>query len=305
MKIGVTGATGFIGRSVLAKSNDGKHQVVPLVRRASNLPSEHVIGDIAFPLKAALPTLDAVIHLAGLAQRPRGDPETAKQLIHSANVDGTRHVLDASIAAGVTHFTLVSSIKVHSEKTEPGRLLRETDICEPQDIYGASKKEAERLVIEKCSEAGISYTIIRPPIVYGAGVGGNFGRLAALARLSIPIPLGSINNARSMLYVENLADFILITLQHDAAKESIFLVSDGDDVSTSDLLRALGKVQNRTVRLIPAKPLQFALKLLGLNAWNDSLFGNLQIDGVRAQQCLNWVPPYDLKAGLNNSFRNS
>jgi nucleoside-diphosphate-sugar epimerase len=302
MKVGVTGATGFVGRSLVSKLSSDNYQVVPMVRGISHLKNEYLIGDVSLPLKGNFPDLDAVIHLAGLAHIHERDERDAKRRFFSANVDGTRRVLDASIAAGISHFIFVSSVKVHGEKTATGSPFVETDICDPEDIYGESKQEAERLVLNKCHEAGVAYTIIRPPLIYGRGVGANFKKLAALARAPFPVPLGSINNRRSLIYVENLADIISAALNSDAALDQIFLVSDGQDVSTSELLSQLAKAQNRSIRLLPAKPLRLGLGLAGMTEVRDRLFSNLQVDSSHVRQSLGWIPRFDLATGLADSF---
>jgi nucleoside-diphosphate-sugar epimerase len=302
MRIGVTGATGFVGRSVVDKLAIDNHHVVPLVRTPANLPNEYVIGDVSLPLKGNFPELDAVVHLAGLAHIHEPNQREAERRFYAANVDGTRRVLDAAIAAGISHFIFISSVKVHGEKTATGRPFVETDICNPEDIYGTSKQEAERVVLEKCSAAGAAYTIIRPPLVYGRGVGANFKRLAALARTPLPLPLGSINNLRSLIYVENLAHLIVVALTNKSALGKIFLVSDGQDVSTSELLYLLAKAQNRNVRLLPSAPIRVGLNLLGMTAVHDRLFSSLQVDNSYARRSLGWVPPFDLATGLAKSF---
>lgn len=302
MKVGVTGATGFVGRSVVSKLVSDNHQVVPMVRGISHLKNEHVMGDVSLPLKGNFPDLDAVIHLAGLAHIHERDESEAKRRFFSANVDGTRRVLDAAFMAGISHFIFVSSVKVHGEKTTAGQPFVETDTCNPEDIYGESKKEAERLVLNKCNEAGVAYTIIRPPLVYGRGVGANFKKLAALARAPLPVPLGSINNRRSLIYVENLADIISAALNSDAAINQTFLVSDGQDVSTSELLSQLAVAQNRSLRLLSAKPLRLALDLLRMTEIRDRLFSSLQVDTSHVRQSLGWMPRYNLVTGLAKCF---
>lgn len=302
MKVGVTGATGFVGGAVVNQLVGDNHHVVPLVRHISRSPNEHVMGDVSAPLKGGFPAFDAVIHLAGLAHIYETDQREAKRRFFSANVDGTRRVVNASIASGISHFIFVSSVKVHGEKTAPGQAFIETDAYNPEDAYGESKQAAERLVMEKCAEAGVAYTIIRPPLVYGRGVGANFRKLAALARLRFPVPLGSINNQRSLVYVENLADIISTVLTSDAAINQIFLVSDGQDVSTSELLKQLAKAQSTRLRLLPAKPVRLGLDLLGMNEVRDRLFSNLQVNSSHMRQTLGWKPRFDLLAGLAKSF---
>lgn len=304
MKVGITGPSGFVGRPLHKRLLKEGYQVVPLTRYPSGLDDEHVIGDVRAIAVANFPRLDAVIHLAGMSYTSERNAQIAESVLYSVNVEGTRRLIEAAAAAGVSNFIFVSSVKAHGESSAPNRPFSENDELQPRSAYGRSKQSAEILVRRMCDSAGISYTILRPPLIYGKMVQGNFLKLAMLSRSPLPLPLGSIQNARSFIYVENLIDIVLRTLFCGNASGEAFLVSDGVDVSTSELLRLLANAQNRQLRLLPSAPIRALVQKLNLSSTYDRIFSNLQVDSSLIKEKLGWTPVYNLQDGLINSFRD-
>ncbi len=301
MRVGVTGANGAIGKFTLERLRQAGHHAVPLVRNPAGLQDEHVIGDITMPLVQRLPLLDAIVHLAALTHiQQRASLETDNDFSR-VNVTGTQNILAAAAVAGIQHFVFVSSVKVHGETSPNGQPYTEASALSPMDAYARSKVTAEKLVNDYCRQSDISFTIVRPPLVYGKDVGPNFQKLAKLAKSWFPLPLGDINNARSLIYVENLADFIVNIAANQSARNKTFLVSDGTDVSTSELLKMLAWVQGRQARLWSAKILRYILLLFGMNGIHDRLFSDLQIDTSLARRKLAWYPPYSVSDALAKS----
>lgn len=301
MKVGVTGASGFVGKAVLARLQNSPFKVIPLVRTASGLDNEIILGDLERLTANDFPQLDFLIHLAALTHVV--GPETAKSArrFHEVNVVGTQKLLQTAIAAGVHRVFFMSSVKVHGESSQ--QPFTEADIPKPEDAYGRTKLEAEKLVGLLCTRADVSYTIIRSPLVYGKGVGANFSKLAAIAKMPFPLPLDSIHNARSLIHVDNLADAIVHILISERADGHIFLVSDGEDVSTSNLLRLLAKVQGRiNIRLMPSWPVRLILTKLGKEGLLNRLFSSLQVDSRKIRMEFGWTPPRDLTSAMAETF---
>ena len=258
MKVLVTGASGFIGRCLCTALISRGHDVVaPLRDRGSRgpMPTGVDAQPVADPLspQALAPLLanvEAVVHLAA---RVHIMAETALDPLaefRRVNVEGTRAVAEAAQAAGIRHFVFLSSIKVNGEgRPAP---YSEADVPRPTDPYGQSKLDAERIV--QSIDRSLAWTILRPPLVYGPGVGGNFRRLLRLAGVASrwPLPLGGIDNLRSMIFVDNLTDAIATILVNPAARDATFLVSDDHDVGVSELLRRLAIALGGRSRLFPA-----------------------------------------------------
>lgn len=292
MKIAITGATGFVGRELCHHLREAGHIVVPIVRRTIGLPNEVVAG----PLEGANPAMlanglrevDAVAHLAALTHIR----EDCRQAFHQVNVDGTRRLLDAIDAAGVGRVVYMSSIKVNGEETQPGERFCGTDIPAPEDEYGRTKHEAERLIATAVRAAARHAVILRPPMVYGSGVAGNFGRLVAAVRRGVPLPFGGVDNRRSLISVRNLVDATAIALTRSDAGGSVLTLCDGEDVSTPDLIEAIGQAVGRRPRLIPLPTgiLKFAGRLTGHSDDVRRMIGNLQVDNEAARIALNWAP---------------
>lgn len=297
----ITGATGFVGRRTARALLDAGSRVVAAVREpggAAALPPSVqacVVGDVTSPVdwRSALANVDAVVHLAARVHvmRDRGpDLDAAYRL---ANVDATLRLAEAAAATGVRRLIFVSSVKAAGERSE--NPLTETDAAHPEDAYGRSKLAAERALAGVSMRTGLEVVIVRPPLVYGPGVGGNFVRLLALARWSgrVPVPLGGVRNRRSLVYVDNLADALALVVRHPGAAGETFHVTDGEDISTPDLLRRLAASMGVKPRLmpVPTAVLRFMGTLAGRAAEVERLLGSLQLDVTRIRAHCGWAPP--------------
>lgn len=304
MKIAVTGASGFVGRAVCAEVLHKGHIAIPLVRRPAGFANEVVIGDIS---REASPQVDAdaVIHLAARAHVMNDDPATAEQAYMEANVEGTRHAIDMAKAGGARRFVFVSSIKALGERSQPGKPLTERDTPAPEDAYGRSKLAAERLAQDMTSRLGMELVIVRPPLVYGPGVKGNFATLIRLSCLGLPLPIGSINNQRSMISLANLANLLVHVAVHPAAAGRTVLASDLHDVSTPELVRAIADAAKRKAHIVPFPlgPMSFLAGMLGKGDMFSRLAGNLQVDGRGTLNELEWVPVQTVEDGIRSTVQ--
>ena len=217
-----------------------------------------------------------------------------------ANVESTMRLARQAAEAGVKRFVFMSSVKVNGESTLIGHAFTEEDIPAPQDAYGQSKNEAEIGLRQLAAETGMEVVIIRPPLIYGPGVKANFAALMRAVQRGWPLPLGAIHNQRSLVALDNLVDFILTCLSHPDAAQQTFLVSDGHDLSTTELVRGMARAAGVASRIlpIPAWILQTAASLLGKGAAAQRLCGNLQIDISKARTHLGWRPPISVDEGL-------
>ena len=323
MTIVVTGATGFIGTHLvraLRGRNLPVRAVVRSVTKASLLPADVetvVAGDIGAPMewKPILEGADGVVHLAGQAHVLRATLPDTERLYWRTNVEGTRQLGEAAARAGIKKFVFVSSSKAVGERTAPDEAWREDSPCRPEDPYGQTKLEAEQALEAISAETGLVTIILRPPVVYGPGVGANILELFRLVDRGIPLPLGMVQNRRSLLYVGNLVDAILLTLEAPSASPAKFLISDGEDVSTAELARRIGDALGRPARLLPipsgllraagwaGDAVERRLGLaLPLNTQNVvRLTGSLVIDAGRIRSDFGWRPPYGLGAGLRET----
>jgi nucleoside-diphosphate-sugar epimerase len=312
----VTGANGFIGRALCAKMVAEGWQVRGAVRsmaRIADLPTgvEIVqIGSIGPEIdwSQALSGVDTVVHLAGRTHVVREWAQDPLVEFRKVNVAGTESLARSSAALGVRRLIFISSVKVNGEQTgltldDKGLMFSEKDSPNPQDAYAQSKLEAEQILNRLAEESQLELVIIRPPLVYGPGVGANFLRLMRIVHRGIPMPFSSVKNARSFVYVGNLADAIVTCVPHPKALGKTFLVSDGEEVSTPDLIRRIASVLGRPARLVPfpISLMYLAGKLTGRTTDVDRLVGSLVVDSSRIRGELEWTPPYTMSQGLSET----
>lgn len=309
----VTGATGFVGSAVVDRLRDDLetlaiHIAVRRSRSASaSKVSEHVIDDLgpSTDWSCALQGVDAVVHCAArvhVMQDGAADPLTQFRRI---NVQGTLRLAQQAADSGVRRFVFLSSVKVNGEATSRSAPFTADADPAPLDPYGISKNEAEQGLRSIASRTGMEVVMIRPPLVYGPGVKANFASMMHWLRKGVPLPLGAINNRRSFVALGNLVDLIHLCLEHPAAANQTFLVSDDEDVSTSDLLRRMAIALGRPARLIPVPPkiLEMTAALLGRKGVSQRLCGYLQVDVAKTKSLLGWKPPLTFDQGLEITAR--
>ncbi|ASL43330.1 N-acetyl-alpha-D-glucosaminyl-diphospho-ditrans,octacis-undecaprenol 4-epimerase [Burkholderia sp. AD24] len=305
----VTGATGFVGRAVVAELARKGVAVRACVRRPDAAVPEGAqsvqIADLSAELnwRDALAGVSAVVHAAArvhVMDDAAADPLAEFRRI---NVAGTLNLAEQAAAAGVIRFVFISSIKVNGEATVSGRPFSASDTPAPLDAYGISKMEAEQGLREIARRTGMEVAIIRPPLVYGPGVKANFQAMMRWLKRGIPLPLGAIHNARSLVALDNLVALILACISHPAAANQTFLVSDGEDLSTTELLRRMGRAMGRPARLIPlpAALLRLGALAVGKPAIAQRLCGSLQVDISKTKELLAWHPPLSVDEGLRQA----
>ena len=305
-RILVTGANGFVGRALCADLSERGHQVVAAVRmhdKAGGIVCARAVavGDIGpeTDWRDALAGVTGVVHTAA---RVHVMGESARALHTRVNIEGTRRLAEAAAAAGVRRFVFLSSIKVMGESTE-GRAPfseRDTPAPHPGDAYAESKLAAEQALAELFRNGTLEPVVLRPPLVYGPGVGANFALLMKLCRSGLPLPLAGIANRRSLLYLGNLAHAVALTLEHPAAGGGTFLLSDGEDVSTPELIRKIAAAEHRPARLFSFPPvtLRWAATLVGRGEAASRLLDSLSVDGRKIRDRLGWRPPFTMDQGL-------
>lgn len=299
----MTGAAGFVGRVLVGRLRSEGREVLPIVRSPGGLAGERAVGaiDADTDWRDALQGVDAVVHLAARVHVMNDAADDPLPAYRSVNTEGSLNLARQAAEAGVRRFVFMSSVKVNGEKTEPGRPFRRGDPPAPSDPYGISKYEAELGLAELDRAGALETVIIRPPLVYGAGVGGNFRTMMNWVERGIPLPLGAIReNRRSFVGVDNLADLVALCLDHPAAAGKIYLVRDGRDVSTRELIDLIAKAMGRRSELFSLPPalLRAIASASGKRAAAERLIGSLQIDMEDTRRELGWVPPLALEEGL-------
>lgn len=311
-RILVTGAAGFVGRALCHELTARGSIVRAAVRKEEGekrLPIEcevAVVGEIsaATDWLAAVESVDVVVHLAArvhVMRETAGDPLAS---FREVNVLGTECLACAAASSGVKRLVYVSSIKVNGEQTN-GISFSEVDEPSPQDPYGVSKYEAEQVLHNIAKETGLEVVIVRPPLVYGPRVGGNFLRLLKLVSHGMPLPLASVNNRRSMIFLGNFVDALLLCATHPAASGKTYLVSDDEDQSTPQLIRKLASLMGKPCRLIPfpLSLLKWVGSLTGKSSEVERLIGSLQIDSNLMRRELGWVAPFSMDNGLAETVK--
>ena len=312
MKVLVTGASGFVGGklcigivdrgwSVRGVIRSGKYRAV-LPRGSDIVEIESVGPDVDWA--QALDNIEVVVHLAArvhVMEEGAANPLSAFRYVNTA---GTKHLARAAAKAGVRRLLYVSTIKVNGERTV-GAPFTEDDEPAPEDPYAVSKWEAEQALRRISLETGLEIVIIRPPLIYGPGVKGNFLRLLQWVDKGVPLPLGMARNRRSLVALDNLVDVLVRCVESPQAAGETLLVADGENLSSAELVRRIAKALNRRVMLFPFPPLFLRLgaKLLGMEDVSDRLFHSLVVDCSKAKRLLDWTPPLSVHDGLQQTAR--
>lgn len=302
----ITGANGFVGRA-LTHYLLGKGWPVTCAMRSDDMPTAGVTRKVILPAMdertvwaEALSECSVVVHLAARVHVMNDSAADPLAEFRKTNVEGTLNLARQAAAAGVKRFVFMSSVKVNGEQTLPGQAYTEASTASPQDAYGQSKYEAEQGLIAIAGQTGMEVVIIRPPLIYGAGVKANFASMLNYVKRGIPVPLGAIHNKRSFVYLGNLLSLIECCVDHPAAANQVFLVSDGNDLSTTALLCSCAAALGVNARLVPVpqRLIELCAALLGKKAVAQRLCGNLQVDISKARTLLGWVPPVSVADGL-------
>ena len=305
MNILITGHTGFIGGHLTPALIAKNHSIIGVSRHIEPILAHPQLQQIQISSleqytdwHQALSGVDTVIHLAARAHILEDCIDDPAAEFFRVNTQGTINLVKAAIQTGVKHFIFISSIGAIT--TLSREILTETAPCQPDTPYGTSKLAAEAALIELCQNTAMNWTIVRPTLVYGPGNPGNMKRLLKLVNSQFPLPLGSINNQRSFLYIENLIDAITVCLDHPNAKNQIFLLSDGQNISTPLLIRHLAHFLNiRSILLpIPAPLLRLLGKIIGKSSAVERLLESLVVSNKKVVTTLNWQPPYSIEQGL-------
>lgn len=302
----VTGANGFVGSALCERLRKDAVSVRGVVRTLESLPDgaeDIAIGGLSSETNwtSALRSVRQVVHLAARVHVTNERSFDPMAEFRRVNVHGTANLARQAAAAGVRRFVFLSSIKVNGEFTTVGQPYAANDLPAPEEPYGLSKHEAEQMLRQIAAETGLEVVIIRPPLVYGPGVKANFESMMRWLVRGVPLPLAAVTyNRRSLMALDNLVDLIATCLNHPAATNQTFLGSDGEDLSTADLLERIGAALGQPARLFYVPP---ALLKLGATVLNkpgiyQRLCGSLQLDIVKTRQLLQWTPPLSVDEGL-------
>jgi nucleoside-diphosphate-sugar epimerase len=307
----VTGANGFVGKVLCKELLKHNYSVRAAIRRGvifddcSDTVTIPVIGADT-DWNAALADVDVVIHLAARVHIMNDSVSNPLAEFRKTNVDATLILAKQAVTAGVKRFIFISSVKVNGEFTNIGEPFKETDLPMPNDFYGLSKYEAEQGLLALAKETGLEVVIIRPPLIYGPGVKANFASMLRVLKKGLPLPLGAIHNKRSFVYIGNLVSLLLLCINHPRAVNQIFFVSDGQDLSTTELLKICANAFNIKAWLIPVPSRLIAVvaSVLGKSDIAQRLCGTLQIDISKAKNILGWRPVVTVLDGLEATTKD-
>ena len=310
MRVLLTGASGFVGRSVLGRlSSRTSIEVVaitrsPLVGLPISVTSLQIVGvESQEDWHPALAGVDAVIHCAARVHVMNDVEVDPLSEFRKVNVEGTLNLARQAALTGVRRFIFVSSIKASGEETVLNVPYSADAQAFPIDPYGVSKLEAEQGLLNLAAETGMEVVIIRPVLVYGPGVKANFLSMMHWLHRGVPLPLGAVHNKRSLVALDNLVDLMVTCIDHPAAANQIFLASDGEDLSTTELLRRMGMALGKPARLLPVPSwlIKSGAAILGKQALAQRLCGSLQVDINKNRELLGWVPPVSVDEALRRT----
>lgn len=304
----ITGASGFVGKALCAElflqGQPVRAAVRSVNRQVENIETVSV-GNISSETDwtDALTGIKVVVHLAARVHVIKDNVVDQLDVLRKVNVEGALNLARQAADAGVQRFVFISSIKVNGEGTPLGQAYTAENQPAPADPYGISKCEAEDVLRQLADETGMEVVIIRPPLVYGPGVKANFLSMMRFLHKGVPLPFGAINNRRSLVALANLIDFIVACINHPAAANQTFLISDGEDLSTTDLLFRLAVALNMPARLLPVSPrmLEAGLKFVGKGDLAQRLCGSLQVDITKSSTMLDWRPLISVDEGLRRT----
>ncbi|WP_312932370.1 SDR family oxidoreductase [Pseudomonas sp.] len=309
----VTGANGFVGRALVEHLLTSQPRpVIAAVRQAdADLPPKAsrrvapALGPTA-QWASALKGVECVVHAAARVHVMQDAVADPLQAFRQVNTAGTLALATQAAQAGVRRFVFISSIKVNGEQTLPGQAFTADQPPQPVDPYGVSKHEAEQGLLQVARETGMEVVIVRPVLVYGPGVGANVASMMRWLARGVPLPLGAIDNRRSLVSLANLVDFVALCVEHPCAANQVFLVSDGEDLSTTGLLRRMSRALGRRALLIPIPPACLALmaRVLGKTPVAQRLLGSLQVDIEKNKQRLGWQPAVPVDVALQATARH-
>jgi nucleoside-diphosphate-sugar epimerase len=306
----VTGANGFVGldliRYLLLAGFDvracARRKIDLFDKSSSQFHFYKIDGDDR--LQPVLQGAQAVVHAAARVHVLKDAALDPLAEFRKINVEGTLRLARGAAEAGVKRFIFLSSIGVNGITTVVGAPFTEMQHSRPHNAYALSKLEAEQGLKKIAAETGLEVVIIRPPLVYGCNAPGNFGVLMRTVQRGWPLPLGAVHNQRSLVALDNLVDFIVTCITHPKAANQTFLVSDGQDLSTSELVRGMAQASGVPARLLPVPvwALQAGASLLGKGDAVQRLCGNLQVDISKARSLLGWLPPVSVAEGLRRAM---
>ena len=283
LTVAITGAKGFIGSSLVTELAARQFSVTQGTRSSLEISGSQ-----------------CVIHCAARAHIMDDEALDSLTEYRAVNVQGTLNFARQAAAAGVKRFVFLSSVKVNGESTDGWVQFARDDEPAPEDAYGLSKWEAEQGLWQIAYQTGMEVIVVRPPLVYGPGVKGNFARLLKLVHSGVPLPLAAVNNRRSFIGLDNLVDLLIHCVDHPKAAGQTLLVSDNHDLSTPELLRMIANAMERPARLfpMPVPLLRLAGRALGRLNEVDRLVGSLQVDSSRTRSLLDWTPPVSVEEGI-------